>query len=350
MDDTRITEKDEHLAQQLVSACQEGDAVAVHALIRAGANPNVCIEEYDGDGTLMKTGLMIAAEHGDESMVRCLLEAGADWQQVDSQGCTAGEYAMGNSRDKGVFKVLLEWAVQCEMILGREKFLQEKNKGGVSNEEYLQSSIEYTSNGMNLIDDSTGDAVMMTWETPLMVHHAKDICWNGGDVLNIGFGMGIIDTEIQKLSPRSHTIIEAHPDVYKHMIQQGWDKKPGVNVVFGRWQDVIQDLGPFDGIFFDTYGEYYEDMQLLHTKLPDLLKPQGVYSFFNGLSPDNIFFHMVAGEVARRELNELGFEVAYYPVKVNSVDDSNAWNDTWEGVSRRYWKFPTYFVPLCKKP
>lgn len=27
-------------------------------------------------------------------------------------------------------------------------------------------------------------------------------------------------------------------------------------------------LGPFDGIFFDTYGEYYEDMHDFHQHLP----------------------------------------------------------------------------------
>ena len=61
----------------------------------------------------------------------------------------------------------------------------------------------------------------------------------GGDVLNVGFGLGIIDAAIQRHSPRSHTIIEAHPDVYQYMLSQGWDKKQGVRVVFGRWQDVI---------------------------------------------------------------------------------------------------------------
>lgn len=57
------------------------------------------------------------------------------------------------------------------------------------------------------------------------------------------------------MQPRSHTIIEAHPAVYKHACSLGWDRKPGVHLVLGRWQDVIAGLGPFDGIFFDTYGE-----------------------------------------------------------------------------------------------
>ena len=43
-------------------------------------------------------------------------------------------------------------------------------------------------------------------------------------------------------------------DIYAHMIETGWDKKPGVTIVFGRWQDKLPELGTYDGIFFDTYG------------------------------------------------------------------------------------------------
>lgn len=79
-------------------------------------------------------------------------------------------------------------------------------------------------------------------------------------MLNVGFGLGIIDTYIQSHNPVKHTIIEAHPDVYAHMLAEGWDKKPGVTIVFGRWQDAVRDgkLEAYDGIFFDTYGEFYD--------------------------------------------------------------------------------------------
>lgn len=81
---------------------------------------------------------------------------------------------------------------------------------------------------------------MMGWEDPLMKLHAAEICVPNpqgecagkeadlvdqhlilgvGDILNVGFGLGLIDTYIQSYKPRSHTIIEAHPDVYKHMIE-----------------------------------------------------------------------------------------------------------------------------------
>lgn len=45
----------------------------------------------------------------------------------------------------------------------------------------------------------------------------------------------------------------------------------------------------------DTYGEYYEELHQFHLLLPKLLKPAGVYSYFNGLASDNFFFHMVYG-------------------------------------------------------
>jgi protein arginine N-methyltransferase 2 len=39
---------------------------------------------------------------------------------------------------------------------------------------------------------------MMGWEAPLMEQHARVICGQGGGhYLNVGFGLGIIDTHIQ---------------------------------------------------------------------------------------------------------------------------------------------------------
>jgi len=100
---------------------------------------------------------------------------------------------------------------------------------------------------------------------------------------------------------------------------QGWDKKPGVTILFGRWQDMQFEFNVYDaiffdtyaeyhsnlkefhdvvgnhlkndGIFFDTFGEYYSDLkQFQEEAMVYLLKPEGVYSFFNGLSATNSFF------------------------------------------------------------
>jgi len=43
---------------------------------------------------------------------------------------------------------------------------------------------------------------MMGWEAPLMEQHARVICGGGGGhYLNVGFGLGIIDTYIQVHPP-----------------------------------------------------------------------------------------------------------------------------------------------------
>jgi hypothetical protein len=49
--------------------------------------------------------------------------------------------------------------------------------------------------------------------------------------------------------------VEAHPKVYEKMIADGWDKKPGVRIFHARWQDVVDQLGDFDAVFFDTFDD-----------------------------------------------------------------------------------------------
>jgi len=141
--------------------------------------------------------------------------------------------------------------------------------------EYFDQNLSYTKE--ELLDEN-GKNVMMEWERPIMKKAAFDLCSQGGDILNVGFGMGIIDNYIQSYPIKTHTIIEAHPDVQNKMIEDGWDKKPNVILIFSKWQDVIHYLPKFDGIYFDTW----EDDQIPFDKMvPNLLKPQGKYSFFN---------------------------------------------------------------------
>lgn len=49
-------------------------------------------------------------------------------------------------------------------------------------------------------------------------------------------------------------------------------------------------------------------LQDFHDLLPRLLRPGGLYSFFNGLAPKNVFFHAVACQNVQLELQHLGFE------------------------------------------
>lgn len=73
-----------------------------------------------------------------------------------------------------------------------------------------------------------------------------------GDILEIGFGMGICSNEIQKQNPKSHTIIEINQDIFNYGLE--WAKsKDNVTMMLGDWKDVIPTLNQkFDGIFIDT--------------------------------------------------------------------------------------------------
>lgn len=116
---------------------------------------------------------------------------------------------------------------------------------GECNEDYLEDRVSFSE---DKIMDAESKAVMMAWEKPLMEAHAKAVCSAGGHILNVGFGMGLVDTAIQQYMPAYHTIVEAHPEVYQRMLRSGWAEKENVKIVFGRWQDVLPKLETYDGM------------------------------------------------------------------------------------------------------
>ena len=72
-----------------------------------------------------------------------------------------------------------------------------------------------------------------------------------------------IDSYFQALPvpPLTHVIIEPHPDVLRHMREQGWHDKKGVTVLEGKWQDfigteVLEGM-TFDAVYTDTFSEDY---------------------------------------------------------------------------------------------
>lgn len=158
-----------------------------------------------------------------------------------------------------------------------------------SNADYLRSSLRYTD---TTLLDSSSNAVMMDWETDIMGRHAEGLLPTKGlRAMNIGHGMGIVDTKIQTHSPLEHHIVEAHPAVLAHMKKNGWDKKPGVTIHEGRWQDVLPKLIEqgvvLDAIYYDTFAEDYKDLKYLFEEcVIGLLDPSGRFGFYNGLGAD----------------------------------------------------------------
>ena len=102
-----------------------------------------------------------------------------------------------------------------------------------------------------IIDD--GRKVMMNWETSIMEKSAEYVCYNKGDVLEIGFGMGVCADYIQAQDVNSHTIVEIHPQIIEKLKVWAEDKS-NVTIIEGDWYDV-EGLSTYDGIFIDTYGD-----------------------------------------------------------------------------------------------
>jgi protein arginine N-methyltransferase 2 len=159
------------------------------------------------------------------------------------------------------------------------------------NKPYFQQKLTYTND--TLLDEN-GNAVMMEWEREIMRRQAATVCQRGGRVLNIGHGMGIIDSYIQEHDNiTEHWIIEPHPDVQKHMMETGWLEK--AKCIFKPWQEVINYLPKFDGIYIDTWDE---DLTPFYIQAQWLLKPNGVMSVFNNPRADEEGLHMDSREWA----------------------------------------------------
>ena len=103
------------------------------------------------------------------------------------------------------------------------------------------------------IEDDSGIEVMMDWEDGIMQKSAEYVCQSKGDVLEIGFGMGICADYIQAQGVNSHTIIEIHPQILERL--NTWaSSKSNVTVIEGDWSSV-GGLSTYDWIFLDTFGD-----------------------------------------------------------------------------------------------
>lgn len=88
---------------------------------------------------------------------------------------------------------LLQWACHAEQLLRTPDAAEAL---AAENATYLQQKVLYDETEDKLLD-ADNEAVMMSWEQPLMAAHANLICQRGGHVLNVGFGLGLVDAAIQ---------------------------------------------------------------------------------------------------------------------------------------------------------
>ena len=148
-----------------------------------------------------------------------------------------------------------------------------------------------------IVEDTTGIEVMMDWESPIMEKSAEYICHNSGDILEIGFGMGICADYIQAQGVNSHTIIEIHPQILTKL--NTWASgKSNVTVIEGDWNSV-SGLSTYDGIFLDTFGD--DSLSNFKSFLSSKLKSGGKATYWNNYesetnthSFDSISFERIA--------------------------------------------------------
>ncbi|KAK9771521.1 putative Arginine N-methyltransferase 2 [Seiridium cardinale] len=226
----------------------------------------------------------------------------------------------------------------------------------VNSEEYLRSNLTYTDG--KLVDSSL-NGVMMAWETEIMRASVEALLPGlavGKKILNIGFGMGIIDAMFTETHPSKHHIIEAHPEVIAHI--DGLDSKFGEDWVArgpedgaykvhqGRWQDVVPKLleagETYDAIYFDTFGEDYSQLRMFFTEhVPGLLEEDGRFGFFNGLGADRQICYDVYTKVVEMHLSDAGMDVEWQEMDVDMKGLGHDGEGEWEGVKRRYWTLET---------
>lgn len=375
------------------------------------SNGNVESAETSGEKARRREDLEAVPEIGDDEKVsaaietvKLLLQSGAIWNDVDvndeTPGCLAKKLGL-----KEIYETMVDAGVRAEMLLNRldeyemlreaegeeEEDINDAGKANSSeklqvgaathsstplalserfglnpsnesiagppsqlgyefkptNATYLESALTIDS---DRILDTAQNGVMMAWETSIMQRSAVLLAPKPRlRILNIGHGMGIIDTFFQQTSPAEHHIIEAHPSILAHMKEGKWHEKPGVIIHSQKWQEAVPALVAqgvtFDAIYFDTFAEDYKALRDFFSDwVLGLLDDDGRWGFFNGLGADRQICYDVYGKVVEMDLFEAGFDTEWETLQVPDMESLKEW----QGVRRRYWALSEYRLPICR--
>ncbi|KAI7951914.1 hypothetical protein MJO28_007598, partial [Puccinia striiformis f. sp. tritici] len=340
-----------------LGVCETGHLTEIQEIVEKGRIPSLSLQDDDG-----WTPLHYAASSGHLDSVQYLLQNGALWAMVDNLGYNAGDIAFSMNHVE-IYQLITSEALRAEVLRlmmkeNTEEEQEEQVSTATNNACFLSSKLTFktSSTGQKLCVDSEGNGVMQGWETSIMKETARQLCQPFQDqkdfelsVLNIGFGLGIIDNFIQEYTPNRHLIVEPHPDVLQYMDDQGWHSKKGVVIYPGRWQDFLEDVklgkieANFDAIYWDTFSEDYRSLKNFFDQVFDLLSgPHARFSWFHGLGATSRTLYDIYTEMAEMDIREAGLQLTWSEVP---VDGGEA---VWEGIKRRYWDLPSpYRLPIC---
>lgn len=367
----------------------------LHAAIRS------CGPAEDNTRVLAEGDIEEGCVEEAKEIVQELFFSGAIWNDVDSNNETPGCVALRLGRTS-LYEMCVDAGVRAELLfalmdgyeqlssatdemdqdapdavddpsdaqppLDADQFIPpDAGEKQVTSDEYLKSNVTYE-DGKLLDEDLNG--VMMEWETDIMRQSVKALLPGaepGKRILNIGFGMGIVDGMFAETKPARHHIIEAHPGVLAHIANgktsfgADWEASGPETGAFkvhaGRWQDIVPTLiengEVYDAIYFDTFGEDYSELRNFFTEsIIALMDQEGRFSFFNGLGADRQVCYDVYAKVVEMQCSEAGLDVQW---EVSDVDMSALNKDgegDWQGVRRRYWtlnsKPKLFYTAYCQ--
>ncbi|KAJ9614507.1 Arginine N-methyltransferase 2 [Cladophialophora chaetospira] len=389
----RTSEDDILLAKRIISAAERHDVSVLQILLKNGSanvqDPTVSVASSPLHAAISACG---KAEKGNEAgedavkTLELLLENGAIWNDLNKEDETPGCIAL-RLRQTKLYDIMVQAGIRAELLFARmeelglsddsdddeeedelvgerpsakkqklsgedvreiQEAVEDKVLDDVSldNRAYLKSQLRYKP---GILLDESDNAVMMDWETQIMQRHAETLIPKAGlKVMNVGHGMGIVDTAIQTHDPAEHHIIEAHPQVHARLREQGWYDKPNVIIHEGRWQDVLPKLVDegvlLDAIYYDTFAEDYKALKEFFAEyVVQLLAPEGRFGWYNGLGADRQICYDVYTKVAEIDLQEAGFETSWEDIEVpKSLHGSKEW----EGTRRPYWTIDVYRLPV----
>jgi protein arginine N-methyltransferase 2 len=333
----QVSEGDVLLAKRIISAAERHDLPALKILLQEGSanvqDPTATTAISPIHAAILSCGeAKDGKEAGDDALqtVDLLLQNGAIWNDLNKEDETPGCVALRLGQRK-IYENIVEAGVRAELLFAKmqalglgdddddvveedeevleeqpavkkqkideetaqdvqeeveEQFLDDVSK---DNKAYLRSQLRYKP---GILLDESDNAVMMDWETEIMQRHAQTLIPKAGlKVMNVGHGMGIVDTAIQTHEPAEHHIIEGHPQVHQRLREQGWYDKPNVIIHEGRWQDILPKLVEqgvvLDAIYYDTFAEDYAALKEFFSEyVIQLLAPEGKFGWYNGLGAD----------------------------------------------------------------
>jgi hypothetical protein len=112
--------------------------------------------------------------------------------------------------------------------------------------------------------------------------HAEVVSQNGGNILEVGFGLNCSANKFISSSISSYTCIEINDIIYQQALIWAQDK-PNVTIINGAWENIIPTLiTQYDGIYYSPtevdYNLFANTCKSI-SKLNTIMSIQGVNTF-----------------------------------------------------------------------